>query len=106
MNRRGGEGVGESFSREIEMVPYDLRRDFAKQSQYGIASESAQTSRFGKLPHANAGGRNVSGGVGSGGGVPAIARLFEGNVSYDYRRLTPNTASAPCAPTSAAGPVL
>ena len=51
-------------------------------------------------------GGNVSGGVGSGGGVPAITRLFEGNVSYDYRRLTPNTASATCAPTSAAGPVL
>jgi hypothetical protein len=52
------------------------------------------------------GGGSGSGGVGSGGGVPAIIRLFEGNVSYDYRRLTPNTASATCAPTSAAGPVL
>ena len=121
MNRPGGEGVGEPFSREIEMVPFYLSADrnnsnkrlmifgaiLRNKANMGLRSESAQTSAIsGKLPHINAGDGNVSGGVGSGGGVPAITRLFEGNVSYDYRRLTPNTASATCAPTSAAGPVL
>ena len=93
MNRPGGEGVGEPFSLEIEMVPFYLsadrnnsnkrlmifRGDFAKQSQYRIAQRYQKVRRPPYLEAAIRRGGKVSGGVGAAAARQRFLRLPQAN---------------------------